>query len=158
MVLISRYTSDLTGVHAENQDVKLSVSHDSTLRAPVLIVEYPAKTDDPAGRDTWCDAEVRDWSGGNAISVRIKSEKSTKLSISFFDRNRVAYTTWVELEAGAWQPVEVAFEEVLPNPFFQPPDAKQGQPIDVSHVEGIAFAPQGDEAGQLTVSEFSLLR
>jgi hypothetical protein len=48
------------------------------------------------------------------------------------DRNRVAYPTWTELTGGSWQVVRIPFVDVHPNPYFQPPDAKTGTPIDVS--------------------------
>ena len=63
-----------------------------------------------------------------------------KLSLSFLDRNRVAYTAWRELQGGVWQLVRIPFDEIRPHPFFQPADAKTGAPLDVSEVKGIAFA------------------
>ena len=77
-----------------------------------------------------------------------------RLSVSFLDRNRVAYTTWTELKGGVWQSVRIPFDEMRPNPYFQPPDAKTGSPIDVSDVKGIAFAPHDQTAGRLTIGKF----
>lgn len=76
--------------------------------------------------------------------------------MSFLDRNRVAYTTWTELKGGVWQAVGIPFDEMRPNPYFQPPDAKTGAPIDVSEVKSIAFAPQDRTAGRFTISRFVL--
>jgi hypothetical protein len=80
------------------------------------------------------------------------------LSVSFLDRNRVAYTTWLELQGGTWQPVRVSFDEIRPNPYFQPPDARTGTRIDVSEVKGIAFAPRDGAAGRLAISTIVLLK
>jgi Carbohydrate binding domain (family 11) len=79
---------------------------------------------------------------------------AVRLSVSFLDRNRVAYTTWTELKGGVWQSVRIPFDEMRPNPYFQPPDAKTGSPIDVSDVKGIAFAPHDQTAGRLTIGKF----
>ncbi len=79
-------------------------------------------------RQVWCDAENVDWRTGTAISFQIKALNPEKLSVSFFDRNRVVYTTWIELQGGVWQPVRILFNELHPNPYFQPPDAKTGAP------------------------------
>ncbi|HTV18863.1 MAG TPA: carbohydrate binding domain-containing protein, partial [Polyangiaceae bacterium] len=138
--------------------VELSVGRPAFGDEPVLLVAYPAPTADPAGRDVWCDAETLDWSKGRAVSFSVEPEHAMKLSVSFFDRNRVVYTTWIQLEAKLWQPVRVAFDAVQPNPYFQPPDAKQGGPIDVSEVQGIAFAPGDPAAGHLAVSQFMLTK
>ena len=153
-MVIQTYQAQLSGVRARNPDVELSVGHDPALGdEPVLFVAYPTPTDDPAGRDVWCDAENQDWSGGHAISFRVKPEHAIKLSVSFFDRNRVVYTKWTELQGGVWQPVRVSCEEIRPNPYFQPPDAKAGGPIDVSDVKGVAFAPQDPKSGHLSISK-----
>jgi hypothetical protein len=120
----------------------------------VLLVDYPPATDNPAGRDVWCDAENRDWTRGRAISFQIKPDHAIRLSVSFLDRNRVAYTDWSELEADAWQSVRIPFDRIRPNPYFQPPDARTGARIDVSEVKAIGFAPQDQAGGRLAISSF----
>ena len=51
----------------------------------------------------------------------------------------------------------IAFDEISPNPYFQPPGAKAGLPIDVSEVKSIGIAPQDRAAGRLAVSKFVLV-
>jgi hypothetical protein len=159
VVVIQAYKDGLSAIRAANPDVKLSVGRDPALAdEPVLVVEYPARTDNPAGRDVWCDAENQDWTLGRTISFRAKPDHAVRLSVSFLDRNRVAYTTWTELQGGVWQTVRISFAEIRPNPYFQPPDAKTGTPIDVSEVMRIGFAPQDQAAGRLAISRFVVLK
>ena len=66
------------------------------------------------------------------------------------------YTTWVELRAQVWQTVRIVFEQLRPNPYFQPPDANTGMPLDVSEVKGLAFAPHGEASGVLLLSPLVL--
>lgn len=154
VIPVQTYKAQLSGVRSRNPEVKLSLGHDPALgEEPVLLVTYPVATDDPAGRDVWCDAENQDWSGGRAVTFSVKPDQAIKLSVSFFDRNRVVYTSWADLQAAVWQPVRVSFDEIRPNPYFQPPDAKSGAPIDVSEVKGIAFAPQDPRSGRLSISK-----
>jgi hypothetical protein len=139
--------------------VKLSVSRDPALgNETVLLVEYPASTGNPAGRDVWCDADNRDWTAGRAISFRIKPDQPVRLSVSFLDGNRVAYTSWADLKAGAWQTIEIPFSDIKPNPYFQPPGADTNAPLDVRNVERIGFAPQTAPAGRLAISKFVVIR
>jgi hypothetical protein len=159
VVVIQSYERELAGVRAANPDVRLSVGRDSSLPGErVLIVEYPARTADPAGRDVQCAAENHDWTGGSAIAFQIRPERALRLSVSFVDRNRVAYTAWTELKGAVWQVVRMPFAAIRPNPFFQPPGAKSGNPMDVSDVRFIAFAPQDDAAGRLTIGRFVVSR
>jgi hypothetical protein len=154
-IVIHSFGNGLAGVRAANPDVHLSVGRDpSGPDDPVLQVEYPAPTGNPAGRDVQCDAENRNWSGGRAISLEVKPAHALRLSVSFIDRNRVVYTSYADLKESAWQTVRLVFADMKPNAYFQPPDAKQGSAIDVSDVAFIAFAPQDQTSGHLAIGRF----
>ena len=154
-VIIQDYKNGVSRVRTANPDVRLSVGRDPLLPGePVLFVDYPPPTADPAGRDVQCEAENQDWTSGRAISFQIKADQPTRLSVSFLDRNRVVYTAWTELAGGAWQLVRIPFDELRPNPYFQPPDARSGAPIDVSDVRFLAFAPQDKAGGRLAIGRF----
>jgi hypothetical protein len=138
-----------------NPDVKLRVVHYGALpEGAVLLVEYPAVSGNPAARDVWCDTERTDWSAGRALGFQVNPTRDMRLSVSFMDRNRVAYTSWTTLEGHSWQKVRIPFDAIRPNPYFQPPDAKIGAPLDVSEVRRIGFAPQDPEAGYLSIARF----
>jgi hypothetical protein len=155
MLIIQSYTNGSADVRAANPDVHLSVDRDPSMSDErVLLVEYPPPTGDPAGRDVHCVAEHQDWTGGRAISFQIRPEHPLRLSVSFLDRNHVAYTAWADLKGGEWQPVRIPFDTIRPNPFFQPPGAKSGAPLDVSDVKFIAFAPQDRTSGRLAIGRF----
>src|SRR5215510_10353411 len=97
-IVIHDFTKALAGVHARNPDVKLDVARDPSLgNEPVLRIEYPAATNDPAGRDVSLDAENRSWTGGGAITFRVKPAHAMRMSVSFIDRNHVVYTAWRDL-------------------------------------------------------------
>ena len=128
-IVIRAYTTDLAGIRAANPDVRLRVDRDPLLGAePVLLVEYPSATKDPAGRDIHLDAEKRDWTTARAIAFRIRPDHTIRFSTSFVDRNRVAYTAWTQVQAGVWQSVRISFDDIRPNPYYQPPGARLGAP------------------------------
>lgn len=52
----------------------------------------------------------------------------------------------------------MAFETVRPNPYFQPPDAKPGGPIDLSRVTEIALAPQSSGSGHFVFSRIAVVK
>ena len=153
--VIRSYADGLAAVRSANPEMKLSVARDPVVSdGPVLLVEYPAATGNPAARDVWCEAEHVDWTAGHAISFQAKPDHAMRLSVSFMDRNRVAYTSWSDLRAGEWQTVRIAFAQIRPNPYFQPPGAQTGAPLDVSEVKAIGFAPQDPGAGRIAISRF----
>lgn len=158
VIVIQSYEAGLSAVRTDNPDVLVRLVSDPALPdEPVLSIEFPAPTDDPAGRDVWCDAQHRDWTLGRAISCRVNPDHPVRLSLSFLDRNGVAYTSWSDLEGGVWQTVRIPFDQIRPNPYFQPPGADSDAPIDVSDVAEFGFAPHDETAGRLAISRFLLV-
>lgn len=157
-IVIHDFDNGLTGVRAR-PEVKLRVDRESAGgREPVLLIDYPARSSDPAGRDVYFDAAHRDWTTASAIQLRVKSSHATRVSVSFLDRNHVAYTAWIEISSPAWQSIRIPFSAIRPNPYFQPPDAKRGAPLDVSDVGGFGLAPQDSVSGQIAVSRIIVVK
>src|SRR5262245_563325 len=157
-IVVHDYRNGVAGIRAGNPELKLRVDRDSAERAQVLVIDYPAPTNDPAGRDVYLDAENRNWTAGRAILVRVKPSHPIRLSVSFLDRNLVAYTAYAQLRGSEWQSVSILFNEIRPNAYFQPPGAKQGGPLDVSAVSGIGVAPQDRESGQLAIGRIVVVK
>src|SRR5262245_62029375 len=154
-LVIRAYGDRLDGMCTARPGVRLSVGQDPSMpNERLLIVDYPGPTGDPAGRDVNCAAEHQDWTAGRAIAFQIKPAHPMRLSVSFLDRNHVAYTAWAELKGDGWQQVRIPFDTIRPNPYFQPPDAKTSAPLDVSDVKAIAFAPQDQTSGQFSLGTF----
>jgi hypothetical protein len=152
------FRNGLAGVHSNNPAMRLHVALDSVTHTPVLQIDFPAASGDPAARDVYLGAESRDWSTGHAVIVRVRPTQAIRVSISFLDRNRVAYTTWFQLRAAVWQTLRIPFSDFKPNPYFQPPDARRGAALDVTDVSGIGLAPQGPAAGRLAISGIFVVR
>ena len=158
-LVIHAFENGLGGVRSSNSEVKLSIGRDPDLgEQAVLIVSYPGPTSDPGGRDVRCDAASRDWTTGHAIEFRIKPDHAIALSLSFVDRNGVVYTTRRMVTGGTWQQIHVPFEEIRPNPYFQPPGAKVGTPLDVGDVAFVAFAPQDPAAGWFAITKLVVVK
>jgi hypothetical protein len=155
--VVRSHHQDLGGVHA-GKDVTVSVVEDpDSKKEHVLAIAYSA-AQGPADRDTWCDTEVRDWSGAHTLHFRVRSEQPLHISVSFFDANHVGYTAWADVSAGRWEPVDISLDTIRPNPYFQPSEAKLGSPIDLHDVAGIGFAPQVRGAGKFLVGSFAISR
>jgi hypothetical protein len=158
-VIVQTYRKDLKGIRAANPKVRLQVGRDSAKsNEDVLFVDYPSAGNDPAGRDVHLEAQHRNWSSATGIAFQIWSQRPVRLSVSFVDRNRVAYTTWVEADGSGWQPINLPFRDIRPNPYFQPPGAQVSAPIDVSDVNAISFAPQDTAAGRFALTRFVLIK
>ena len=155
---VHSFRGGLAGARAKAA-VHLTVSPDSARGGePMLLVEYPAPNGDPAFRDVQLDAERTDWSAAKALRFDVQVAHAIRLSVSFVDRHHVVYTAWTNVQAGAWQTIRIVFDAMRPNPYFQPPDAEQGAPLDVTDVKGVAFAPQDPQAGRLAITDIILVK
>lgn len=151
-IVIQSFRGEIFSACTSKSDLRLSAGRDSAIAGQaVLVVEYPMPSGDPAARDVQCVAEHRNWSAGRAIAFQIKTEHAMRFSLSFFDRNRVAYTAWRDLKGGEWQLIRVPFDEIRPNPYFQRPDARTGAALDVSDVSAVGFAPQDQTSGRFII-------
>ena len=158
-IVVHDYRHGLDGVRAVMGAVRLSLRGDSShIGDSLLVVEYSPPTSDPAARDVRVDAAATDWTASHALSFRILPASAVRLSVSFLDRNRVAYTSWIQLDPDRWQTIRIPFDSLRPNPYFQPPDAKPGEPLDVSRVTEIAFAPQSSDSGHFVISRIVVVK
>ncbi len=154
-IVVQDYSVGLSQLHPASAALQLSVTASPELGERILTVKYPAATSDAAARDMNCDAINQEWSSGSAITFQIKPALDLDFSLSFLDRNGVAYTSYMSLHGGVWQAMRVGFADIEPNAYFQPPGAPKPAPkIDVSRVTGIGFAPQDMGEGSYAVGEF----
>lgn len=153
-IIVQDYSAGLSQLHPASAALQFSVTESPELGEQILTVKYPAATSDAAARDMNCDTINQDWSSGSALTFQIKPALDLNFSLSFLDRNGVAYTSYTSLQGGVWQSVRVAFVDIKPNAYFQPPGAPNPAPkIDVSKVTGIGFAPQTAGEGSYAVGE-----
>jgi hypothetical protein len=157
-VLVRSHAGGLRGVRV-GSNATVAVRRDPEAGGdPVLAVSYGAQGEDPADRDVWCDTGVRDWSGARALVFRVRSDEPLHLAVSFFDANGVGYTAWADTRGGGWEEIRVALDTIQPNPYFQPPTAKLGAPLDLHDVRSLGFAPQVPDPGRFVVAAFEVLR
>jgi hypothetical protein len=156
-MLVRGYDRGLAGVRA-GRHVAVAPGWDPERAGQgVLVVTY----DDDAGRadrDVWNETEVRRWSGGRALVVRVRADGPLTFSVSFFDANGVGYTAWAEARGGGWEAIAIPLDKIRPNPYFQSPTARLGSPLDLHDVRSIGFAPHGPGAGRFMVAGFVLVK
>src|SRR5262245_6940384 len=108
VAVLQDFTAGMARVHARNPAIKLRIDDHPTIpNERMLVVDYPAASGDPAARDVWLDVDQRNWTQGRAITFQAKPDRPTRLSISFADRNHVAFTMWIDLRDTTWQTVRV---------------------------------------------------
>jgi hypothetical protein len=90
VVVLQDVAAGMSRVHARNPAMKLRIDDNPAIpNERMLVVDYPAPSDDPAGRDVWLDVDQRNWTRGRAIMFQAKPDRPTRLSISFADRNQI---------------------------------------------------------------------
>ncbi len=98
----------------------------------------------------WCGVWIRagqdwrgqDWGRGSGLAVEARSRSPLRLQLAFNDANQNAYLSPpLELEPGAWRVLRAPFASFRPNPYYQPPHARPGAPLDLGRVDTFNLSP-----------------
>ena len=80
-----------------------------------------------------------------------------QLELAFNDANQVSYTSLALATTGSgWQEVSVPFSSFAVNPYYQPPKAKKGAALDLSHVEAFNFGIKTMGKGTFKIDDVTI--
>jgi hypothetical protein len=108
----------------------------------------------------WCGIWMRagdrwggqDWTGAKRLTCKVYSSEPIYIDFGFNDANQNAYVAhFPQTKGKGWETLTLPFEKFDLNEYYQPPEAKKDQPLDLSHIETFNIAPQakGDHEFQL---------
>lgn len=101
----------------------------------------------------------QDWSGAKSLKLMVKSGAPVELELAFNDANQNAYLAPSVTTAGkGWQELEVPFSGFHLNEYYQPPQAKKGAALDLSHVEAFNIGVKTVGKGSCIVDDVKLLK
>jgi hypothetical protein len=81
--------------------------------------------------------------GRAAVLVFVaKSDKAGDVQMALKDKNNVQYITTFTLSAGGWKGVTLDLASFKKDPYYTPPDAVTGNPVDFSTLKGMNVSPQ----------------
>jgi hypothetical protein len=138
---------------------KISVSIKADAGNKVGAFDYDLK---PTG---WCGAWMRagddwmgqDWNGAKSVELRVYSKEPLVLELAFNDANQNAYLSTGGVTTGkGWETLKVPFSSFVLNPYYQPPQAKKGAALDLSHVETFNVAPKTEGKHSFQVDDILL--
>jgi len=83
-----------------------------------------------------------DLSKNGALQFKAKSSVPGDMQIALKDAFNVQYVSKVTISSKDWAVVQVPFSSFAKDPYYTPPDAIAGHPMDLSKTSGINFQPQ----------------
>jgi hypothetical protein len=98
----------------------------------------------------WCGEWIRagdDWNGVNlthadALKVEVRSAEVLSLRMAFNDAHQNAYVSSpVSIPKGDWTVLRFPITSFSLNPYYQPPLAEKGAPLDLSKLEAFNIEP-----------------
>jgi hypothetical protein len=119
-----------------------------------LTITYELKQGGYCGM--WCRAGGNDWKGvslgaAKTLSLMIYGKDPVSLGIALKDKNNNQYVTDLPAtKGGKWETVVVNLSDFKLDPYYTPPDAKKGAPMDFSTVSNFNIQPK--TAGKGTVA------
>ncbi len=135
------FTDETTG-----SSIEMSLENDQEGQGNKLgVFHYDLKTDGYCGY--WIRAGQewggQDWRGAKTLTVDVYSDAPVELKFGFNDANQSAYSCDLPCtKAGVWEKVSVPFSALKLNKYYQPPEAKKGAALDLSHIETFNLGPE----------------
>jgi Carbohydrate binding domain (family 11) len=113
----------------------------------------------------WFDAFIRteaapgmprDWSKHYALSVWLHTEKAYQtFDVVIYDSDSEMFTSRVGASRG-WNQVLIPFRSFSKFPYYQPPESKQNNKLDLASVVQLGIKPGGEVAGTLHLASLRL--
>jgi len=92
-----------------------------------------------------------DLSDRKELVFRAKTTKPGAVQIALKDKWNVQYITLAQVDSKDWAEVRVPLASFKKDPYYTPPEAVPGHPMDLSGVNGMNFGPQAVGKGELWV-------
>lgn len=77
-----------------------------------------------------------------ALVFDAKSDKGGSVQVALKDVNNVQYVSTFTVPAGTWTGVTMSLASFQKDPYYTPPDAVTGKPMDFSTIKGMNFSSQ----------------
>jgi Carbohydrate binding domain (family 11) len=101
----------------------------------------------------------QDWSGGKAIRMLIYCKDPVVMGLAIQDKNHNQYSASApSTKGGSWEKVEVPIDSFKLDPYYTPPNAVKGAPMDLSQVIQIQFQPKVTGEETLAISDVTLVK
>lgn len=158
----TRWNEGWTGAHGSSADIKVAVGP-LPKDAPADVAGNGLKVDFKPG--DWFDAFLQtsrapgmfvDWSKHYAATVWLYTDKPYQ-SFDFViqDRDHEMFLTKVGAGRG-WNRILIPFRNFSKFPYYQPPEAKQNNKLDLDGVFQFGIKPGGDVPGSLVLAEIGV--
>jgi methionine-rich copper-binding protein CopC len=129
-----------TGTYADSNGstVKFSPAKGKK-KEKALLIESDLKTGGYCGVWHTLSAET---GKADALVFNVKGDQAGEVQVALKDVNNVQYTTTFSLSKGDWSAVTLLFSSFKKDPYYTPPDAIVGKPVDFSTLKAMNVSSQ----------------
>lgn len=114
----------------------------------------------------WCGYWMRagdvwggqDWRGAKALSFKVYTTEPLEFQFSFNDANQNSYTAKGPKTKGGWETLSIPFSKFGLDEYYQPPEAKEGAPQDLSKIETFNLSPKTQGKHEFKIREIVILK
>jgi sialate O-acetylesterase len=92
-----------------------------------------------------------DLSNAKTVVFQAKTTLPGEVQMALKDKWNVQYTVKFAVKSAGWTEVKIPLASFVKDPYYTPPEAQLGHPMDFSKVTGMNFGPQAYGAGDLWV-------
>lgn len=158
----SKWTEQWRGQHGSSADIDVAVGPlpkgaPPSIKGQALKVDFkPGDWFDAYFQTPNADGIVKDWSKHYALSVWLYTERSYQaFDFVIQDRDHEMFLTKVGAGHG-WHQILIPFRSFSKFAYYQPPEAKQNNKLDLDGVFQFGIKPGGDVPGTLYLADLQL--
>ena len=96
-----------------------------------------------------------DISKAKTIVFKSRTTLSGEVQMALKDKYNVQYTAKFKVPSEGWSEIKIPVASFAKDPYYTPPNAELGHPMDLSKVNGMNFGPQAYGQGDLWVGPLS---
>lgn len=89
-----------------------------------------------------CSIPASDLSKNTSLRFKARAAAPVALQIGLLDANKAQYITTVAVTAKDWTEVTVPFSSFIKDPYYTPPGARLGHPMDLTRTTNLNFMPR----------------
>ncbi len=147
--------SSNSGSYADTQGSVLQYTTDKgpNKKQKSLKLTYDLKQSGWCG--IWNNIPELDLSKASTLVFMAKSSMGGDVQLAIKDRWNLQYSTRFQAPLKQWAEVRVPVSSFVQDPYYTPPDAEPGHPMDLSKLKNLNFGPQGAGAATLWIGPVS---
>jgi sialate O-acetylesterase len=139
-----------TGVYADTKGSRMTFAIEKGPEKGQKAVHLTYELLEGGHCGLWRNASY-DLSGKKKMIFQARATLPGEVQVALKDKWNVQYVAKVQVRFKQWTKIKISFSDFEKDPYYTPPNAEPGHPMDFSQVSGMNFGPQAKGKGEIWI-------